>query len=112
MIIQELKDLQSDGLLKYTNYPRIITSQILSDYVFTQKPLKLKDVVKIIVDGINIGNVINQDGRFASNEPLLLPNECGRTEVIKECYQQLIKFPNNDYTVLIRLIHQVTTGSV
>ena len=96
MIIQELKYLQNDDLLKYTNYPRIITSQILSDYVFTQKPLKLKDVVKIIVDGISVGNVINQDTRYGSHEPLLLPNECGRTEIINECFQQLIKFPNND----------------
>lgn len=98
MIIQELKELQDDDLLKYTNYPRIITSQILSDYVFTQKPLKLKDVVKIIVNGINIGSIINQDGRYSSSEPLHLPNDCGRSEVIEECFQQLIKFPNNDYT--------------
>ena len=98
MIIQELKELQTDELLKYTNYPRIITSQILSDYVFSQKPLKLKVVVQIIVDGINIGNIIDQDRRFASNEPLLLPNECGRVELIKECFSQLAKFPNSDYT--------------
>src|SRR3989339_20204 len=98
MIIQELKELQTDELLKYTNYPRIITSQILSDYVFSQKPLKLKDVVQIIVDGINIGNIIDQDRRFASNEPLLLPNECGRVELIKECFSQLSKFPNSDYS--------------
>jgi len=97
MIIQELKDLQNDDILKYTNYPRIITSQILSDYVFTQKPLKLKDVVSIIVNGINIGNIINQDLGFDPNEPLQLPNECGRTQVIEECFDQLVKFPKKDY---------------
>jgi hypothetical protein len=97
MIIQELKELQKDELLKLTNYPRILTAQILSDYVFTQKPLKLKDVVKIIVDGINIGNIINQDGRFDSRDPLLLPHECGRIEVINECFEQLISLPNSDY---------------
>lgn len=96
MLIQELKDLQNDEILKYTNYPRIITSQILSDYVFTQKPKKLSEVVKIIVDGINIGNIINQSNR--SNEPLLLPNECGRKEVVLECFNQLKLFPKNDYT--------------
>lgn len=96
MLIQELKDLQNDDILQYTNYPRIITSQILSDYVFTQKPKKLSEVVKIIVDGINIGNIINQNNR--SNEPLLLPNECGRKEVVLECFNQLKLFPKNDYT--------------
>lgn len=98
MIIHELKELQKDEILKHTNYPRIVTAQILSDYVFTQKPLKLRDVVKIIVEGINIGKVINQDGRFSSNEPLLLPNECGRTEVVEECFNQLILLPKNDYS--------------
>lgn len=96
MLIQELKDLQNDEILRYTNYPRIITSQILSDYVFTQKPKKLSEVVKIIVDGINIGNIINQNHR--SNEPLLLPNECGRKEVVIECFNQLMLFPQNNYT--------------
>jgi hypothetical protein len=103
MLIEELKDLQNDEFLKYTNYPRIITSQILSDYVFTQKPKKLNDVVKIIIDGVNIGNIINQSNR--SNEPLVLPNECGRQELVLECFNQLILFPKNDYTLeLISII--------
>lgn len=105
MLIQKLRELQKDDLLKYTNYPRIITSQILSDWVFTQYPLLLKDVVKIIIDGINIGNILNQDGRISNNEPILLPNECGRTEVVIECFNQLKKFPASDYaSELIGLI--------
>ncbi len=51
MLIQKLNDLQNDELLKYTNYPRIITSQLLSDWVFTQYPNLLKEVVKILIIG-------------------------------------------------------------
>jgi hypothetical protein len=98
MIIQEIKDLQEDEFLKYTDYPRIITAQILSDYVFTQKPLKVKEVVKIIVNGINVGNIINQDSDFSSNEIIQIPNECGRIEVINECFSQLSTFPQDDYS--------------
>lgn len=97
MLIHKLKELQNDDNLRYTNYPRLITSQILSDWVFTQYPLLLHDVVKIIVDGINIGKIINQESRRTSNEPLLLPIECGRLEVINECFEQLKNFPPNDY---------------
>lgn len=97
MIIQELKDLQDDQLLRYTHYPRTITSQILSDYVFTQKPKKMLEVVKILVDGINIGNVINQTERARGGERLLLPNECGRSEVTNECFRRLADFPYSDY---------------
>jgi hypothetical protein len=106
MIIQELKDLQNDTLLKYTDYPRIITSQILSDYVFTQAPLKLKDVVALLVTGINIGNIINQKETSSANEPILLPIECGRNEIIEESFNQLKKFPSKDYAAeLIGIIN-------
>ena len=97
MLIQKLKELQDDVFLKNTNYPRLLTSQILSDWVFTQYPILLNDVVKIIVDGINIGNIINQEGRRGHNEPILLPNDCGRLELTIECFDQLKKFPQNDY---------------
>jgi hypothetical protein len=97
MLIQKLKELQVDVFLKNTNYPRLLTSQILSDWVFTQYPLLLNDVVKIIVDGINIGNIINQESRRGHNEPILLPNDCGRLELTIECFDQLKKFPQNDY---------------
>lgn len=96
MLIQKIKELQDDEILQYTDYTRVITSQLLSDYVFTQYPLYLKDVVKIIIDGINIGTIINQKStRF--KEPILLPLECGRTEVVNECFNQLKKFPPSDY---------------
>lgn len=97
MLIQKLKELQEDVFLKNTNYPRLLTSQILSDWVFTQYPLLLNDVVKIIVDGVNIGNIINQEVRRGHNEPIVLPNDCGRFELISECFEQLKKFPQNDY---------------
>ncbi len=98
MLVDELKELQNDEILKYTNYPRLLTSQLLSDWVFTQYPRYLKDVVKIILDGLNISGIINQNNRyFRGDEPIMLPNECGREEIVKECFCQLKSFPNNDY---------------
>jgi hypothetical protein len=106
MLVDELKELQRDTLLKYTNYPRLLTSQLLSDWVFTQYPKYFKDVVKIIIDGINIGSIINQNSLvYGGDEPISLPNECGRIEIIKECFEQLKQFPRNDYVIeLIGLI--------
>jgi hypothetical protein len=97
MLIQKIKELQEDEILKFTNYPRLLTSQILSDWVFTQYPLLMKDVVKIIIDGINIGSIINQEGYRNHNEPILLPNDCGRFELIQECFNELKKLPLIDY---------------
>lgn len=103
MLIHELKLLQNDDTLRYTHYPRLLTSQILSDWVFTQYPLLLKDAVSIIIDGINIGNIINQNERGLDS--IFLPKECGRPEIIKECFKQLKLFPKVDYAIeLIGLI--------
>lgn len=98
MIIQELRDLQNDELLKYTHYPRMVTAQILADYVFTQKPKKLVHVVQLIVDGINIGTIVNQSAHVSRSEHIVLPEECGRKELVSECYSQLAKFPKPDYS--------------
>lgn len=97
MLIHKLKELQNDEILRYTNYPRLLTSQILADWVFTQYPLLLKDVIKLILEGINIRNIINLEGRRSNNEPIVLPLECGRKELIKECFEELKKFPHYDY---------------
>lgn len=97
MLIQQLKELQEDKYLKYTNYPRLIISQILSDWVFTQYPILLKDVIKMIVDGVNIGHIINQGENPINNEPIILPIQCGRNELVNECFEELKKFPHNDY---------------
>lgn len=106
MLVDELKELQNDDLLKHTNYPRLLTSQLLSDWVFTQYPKYLKDVVGIILDGINISGIINQDKYlYGGDEPIMLPNECGRIEIIRECFKQLKSFPKKDYAnELISLI--------
>lgn len=105
MLIQKLKDLVDNEHLKYTNYPRIITSQLLSDYVFTQYPLLLKDVVKIIIDGVNLGNIINQKAN-SNNDRISLPLECGRVELIDECFKQLEMLSTDEYTnEIIELIN-------
>ncbi|WP_300459898.1 hypothetical protein [Desulfobacula sp.] len=105
MLIHKLGELQNDEFLKHTNYPRIVTAQLLSDWVFTQYPVLLKNVLKIIIDGLNIGDILNQNFEGSNNESILLPEECGRKELVEECFNQLKKFPNIDYAYeLIGLI--------
>ena len=97
MLVQQLKELQQDKYLKYTNYPKLVISQILSDWVFTQYPLLLKDVIKMIVESVNIGGIINQTESRFNNEPIILPIQCGRNELVQECFEELKKFPPDDY---------------
>ena len=104
MLVQKLNELQEDEYLKYTDYPRIIIGQLLSDYVFTQYPRLLKDAISLIIGGIDIKGALNQDNRF-STEPILLPEECGRKELNQACFNNLQKFPKGDYAMeLISII--------
>ena len=104
MIILKLNELQNDDSFKYTNHPRILTAQLLSDWVFSQYPNLLKNVIKIIINGLNVGGILNQDEKF-SNEPISLPMDCGRQEVVEESFNDLKKFPSNDYAIeLISLL--------
>ena len=107
MLILKLKELQNDISLKNTNYPSILTSQLLSDWVFTQYPILMKDVVKIIVNKINTGNLLNIDGPYhTKNDSIQLPPECGRAEIANEAFTQLFTIPNNDYAIeLITLLN-------
>lgn len=98
MLVSELKDLNQDSLLRYTNYPKLLTSQLLSDYVFTQYPKLLHEVIKLIIDGIAGGNVVGERHSLHGREVLTVPNDCGRSEIVKECLVQLKKFPKRDYS--------------
>ncbi|WP_047546185.1 NACHT domain-containing protein [Psychroserpens sp. Hel_I_66] len=97
MIIEKLNEMQEDEHLKYTNYPRLLTSQLLSDYVFTQYPRLLNQVVKLIVSEVQLGKILNQNERGRSDDSILLPIECGRLELVTECFNQLKLLPSKDY---------------
>lgn len=112
MLIQKMNELQDDELLKYTNYPRTLTAQLLSDWVFTQYPKLLKSVIKIITDGLNIRNILNQERYINSSDTISLPLECGRYELFDECFEQLKTLPPFDYALeLINIIlnNQINT---
>ncbi len=106
MIIFELKELFNDESLKFTSYPQIITSQLLSDYVFAQKPRKSNDVLMLILESIKNDKILNQNKYANSTEQLILPLGCGRKEVELECFNQLFLFPNRRYSQeLINIIN-------
>lgn len=105
MITQELIGLLDDTLIKFTNYPYILTSQLLSDCVFTQSPRNQKDAINIIINGLKSRSLSYQDRRRSNDERITLPAECGGNEVGHECFNQLKEFPKSDYAhELIRLI--------
>lgn len=97
MLIHELKELSNDKDYENTSYVKLITSQLLSDWVFTQYPNLLKDIINIIIDGISKGELVNQDKHNLFSSPINVPNECGRKELVTRAFEQLLTFPKLDY---------------
>jgi len=48
MIIQKLKEMVENDLIRYSNYPFVLIPQLLSDYVFYQVPNNQKEVVNLL----------------------------------------------------------------
>ncbi len=96
MLIFKLKEIQSDPILKYTSFPRYITAQLLSDWVFSQYPKLFQNAIEIILDGINIGAVLSE-GYRAKKNTIVLPINCGKQELVNQCMACLKKFPTEDY---------------
>lgn len=106
MLIMKLRELENDKFYKYTNYPRFITSQLLSDWVFSQYPKLMTEVLSIILNGINIGAIYNQYQLSFKQEILVLPKGSGREFIAKESFNELKKFPSFDYALeLIGIIN-------
>jgi hypothetical protein len=96
LLIDKLKEVNHSELLKHTNYIRSVTAELLSDFVFSDYPKLLKDVIKVITSGIDIGSILNVKNNFGT-ESLTLPIDCGRKELNEECFSALSKFPTSDY---------------
>ena len=89
-LIDRLEELiDSDGY-KLISHPRILAATLLSDWVFSQHPKSMKKVIKLILDGIGLRYILpSASRRVGQNEPMVLPSECGREELIKHCFSLL-----------------------
>jgi hypothetical protein len=105
-LIDCLRELVHSEGYKYISHPRILAATLLSDWVFTQHPKSVKEVVELILDGIGLRYVLATGPRQVINgSPLILPDNCGKNELLDFCFDNLEQFPPKDYALdLINLI--------
>jgi hypothetical protein len=105
-LIDRLEDLIGAEGYCYISHPRTLASILLSDWVFSQHPKSVKKVMKLILDGIGLRYVLpSTSRRVGQNEPMVLPPECGRSELINHCFSLLGKQPPLDFALdIISLI--------
>ena len=99
-LIECLRDLASEDGYKLVSHPRILAATLLSDWVFTQHPKSVQEVVALILDGIGLRYVLASNRRrVASGSPLVLPKGCGNTELLGRCFDVLESDPPRDYAL-------------
>lgn len=105
-LIDRLEDLIASEGYRYISHPRVLAAILLSDWVFSQHPKSVKKVMNLILDGIGLRYVLPSTSRRAGqSEPMILPPECGRDELIKHCFSLLGNQPPLDFALdVINLI--------
>lgn len=108
--IQEL--IQEDGY-KLISHPRVLAATLLSDWVFSQHPKSVSEVIRILLDGIGLRYILTTGyRRVARGNGLILPDQCGREELLKKCFTALGAHPPRDYALdLINVIQNNATGT-
>ena len=100
-LIERVRELIEDAEYHRLSHPRMLASMLLSDWVFAQHPKSVKEVVKIILDGIGLRFVLlTSDGRrMGSSSGLQLPQHCGNEELVDACFTELSTIPPHDFAI-------------
>lgn len=99
-LIDRLEDLIGSEGYCHISHPRILAAILLSDWVFSQHPKSVKKVMNLILDGIGLRYVLpSTSRRVGQSEPMVLPPECGRDELIKHCFSLLGNQPPLDFAL-------------
>jgi hypothetical protein len=99
-LIDRLQELTIQEGYCLISHPRVLSSMLLSDWVFTQHPRSVHEVVSLILDGIGLRYISTSNNRRLSmGNPLVLPKNCGQDELITRCFEILRSIPPRDYAL-------------
>jgi len=99
-LIDRLEDLICSEGYCLISHPRILAATLLSDWVFSQHPKSVRKVMNLILDGIGLRYVLpSASRRMGQSEPMVLPPECGRDELINHCFNLLGSQPPLDFAL-------------
>lgn len=99
-LIDRLEDLINSDGYNLISHPRILAATLLSDWVFSQHPKSVQAVIKLILDGIGLRYILPSNSRrVGNNAPMILPQDCGKSELIKHCFAILSDSLPKDYAL-------------
>jgi hypothetical protein len=95
-----LVELAGSDNYKDTNYPRLLMLMLLGDWVFTQQPLTVERLVKVILEEPGFKVLLSSLGRQTST-PLIAPERCGRVELAEGCTKILSERGQRDVAAIL-----------
>jgi hypothetical protein len=99
-LIDRLGELIRDPDFCFLSHPRVLAATLLSDWVFTQHPKSVSEVIGLVVDGLGLRFLLTSNSRRVSHSyPLILPSACGKEELVARCFELLRNHPSTDYAL-------------
>jgi hypothetical protein len=99
-LADSLEDLANDKGYSQTNHPRFLAATLLADWVFSQHPKSMKQVVSIVLDGLGLRlTLTSSNKRSRSGIPFILPKQCGGSELVSQGFAILSKNPARDFAL-------------
>jgi hypothetical protein len=90
-LVESLKDLAEDPAFSVLRQPRILAGMLLADWVFSQNPRSLDDVVELVGDPLGIQLAMGSTPFHARETVDVLPEGSGRSELADLCFVRLKK---------------------
>lgn len=101
-LVDRLSELNKTKDYKRTSFPRVLAATLLSDWVFSQHPKSVQDIINLVLDDCGLRYIIStQDIRVGPDYSFILPKKCGKEELIARGFEILGKGPPADYAVSI-----------
>jgi hypothetical protein len=104
-LVERLQELANEPGFSVISHPRILAATLLGDWVFTQNPRSVQQVVDLVlaINGLRYVLAPFEDRHYRPGfqNALILPPKCGREELIKKCFEMLRSSPPRDLALQV-----------
>lgn len=97
-LVDRLQDLAKDADFGRLSHPRTLAAILLSDWVFSQYPKSVAEVVALAADSLGLRSMVPSPARRIGSGPaLVLPKRNGNEELVGKCFSILRSNPPRDF---------------
>src|SRR5205807_674223 len=118
-LVERLQELTAEEGLRGLAYPRLLAATLLSDWVFTQNPKSVQQVIDLIIKDSGLRLLLASSRRGPGNRSrsgtpseLTLPPKCGRDELFEHCFAILHGTIQRDYAAQVLELLRGNSDSV